>query len=458
MDRLLQTGGLAVSQFEWKPRTITWARRAISFVAVAFGLGIAEIAITRLRASLASTDSATQLISILPGELLVYPAAVATRLLDFLPFLALAALLALLHAARDSSIGVVLPSSPPARFVLALIFATLVVGLSGNIYGTTLPISFAVALVTLTGLLTNRLADVEEEIRDSNGHSIDRVGSIVVDHQRELLARARDIDRLRRARAAAYAEYAADKLDYSAYRKRLDTLEAQIEQIREDGSSSYPATERVKLPANRWPHGLALTVGPAGSWWGNGIDAAKTGAVASLAPLAVYCYVLLTRVPSEVSTFLGSVDIVRGLLQEVAFWLIAAFVFGCAYAHLPGENGMLKAITLTAVYVVAGGAGALVSSWSGNPPQLGWVFRGWELLLFLSIIGLWLDRKTVISGGLYWRDVLDSYRVRPARAVVTYLVPLIVSLIGIGQQLLSGDAHTALVEAVNSLSNLIPVG
>jgi hypothetical protein len=457
MDRLLRSGGLVVSGVHWTRRP-SFSRTLTIVVIVCFALALAQIIITRTGDLAAAANSGTEFISMLEGQLLVYPAGLAARLFDFVPFFALAALLALLHFAQASSSGVIVPLRPRARLALAILFAGFVVGVEGELYGIVLPASFLVGLVAFRLLLSGGSEVVEKAIAKENGRPSHEVGSIVASHQAELLRRAQAIDALRRGKTALYTDHSNGKLDYASYRERLRRIDEQIERVRSEGSPDFPESGRVRLPKRVWPHGLVLSVGPTGSWWSNGAEAVKAGLVAALVPLVIYLYVLLTKAPTEIWSFFGGVDVARGILHEMAFWLIAAFIFGCAYAHLPGENGVLKALSLTIVYALSSGVNALVQSWTNEAPGLGWIFRAWQLLLVLGLIGVWLDRKTLEGQGFYWRHLFDSYRVRPARAVVVYLAPLLVSLIGIGQQLLSGDAQNAVLEVIKGLPNLIPVG
>jgi hypothetical protein len=87
----------------------------------------------------------------------------------------------------------------------------------------------------------------------------------------------------------------------------------------------------------------------------------------------------------------------------------------------------------------------------GLPPA----FRWFELLLYLTALGILLDLRTLRTQRLYWGHLLDFYRLRGVRGLPSPALPIALSVLAIGQQLLSGAATQALGEAVKVLPNVL---
>jgi hypothetical protein len=144
-------------------------------------------------------------------------------------------------------------------------------------------------------------------------------------------------------------------------------------------------------------------------------------------------------------------DAAASLFGEIAFWLAAALVMGCLYPYLPGRNGVLKSLVLTAIYATTLAISArLLGGGSG------WIFRSLELLLFLAALGVSLDWMTIVRAGLYWRHLPELYRLRDVRVLAGSASSLLLALLAIGQQVLSGDAQSAVIEIIKSFASLAP--
>ena len=86
----------------------------------------------------------------------------------------------------------------------------------------------------------------------------------------------------------------------------------------------------------------------------------------------------------------------------------------------------------------------------------GAAFRAGELRLCLATLGFALDRVTVRRQGLDARALFSLYRLRDVRAAVAYLAPLAPTLLVVGQQLLSGNAHDAITAVLNGATAVVP--
>jgi Family of unknown function (DUF6185) len=161
--------------------------------------------------------------------------------------------------------------------------------------------------------------------------------------------------------------------------------------------------------------------------------------------------VVVDRIDDDLSraSEFGVFDLLLGITSEAAFWIVAAFVFGGLYAHLPGRQGPIKGAALGAVFAASLALIAAVSSEGTGA----WTFRSLQMLLFLATLGFLIDRKTIEEQRFYWRELFDHYRLRELRFAAGYLSSLSIALIALLQQVLSGEAEqtiTALIEAAGA--------
>jgi hypothetical protein len=80
------------------------------------------------------------------------------------------------------------------------------------------------------------------------------------------------------------------------------------------------------------------------------------------------------------------------------------------------------------------------------------------LLLFLIALGVAVDWESLRARVGSWRDLLDYYEVSDVRAVAAYAAPLIIAVTVIAQQLLSGEAHDAIISIIRGFSTVVPQG
>jgi hypothetical protein len=147
----------------------------------------------------------------------------------------------------------------------------------------------------------------------------------------------------------------------------------------------------------------------------------------------------------------GIVDLLVGLLAEIGTWLAAAFVFGGLYAHLPFRQGPAKGAVLSLVFGAGLGLSAGVLEGDSS-----WLFRWLEMFVFLGLLGFLIDRKTLECHGFYWRELFDVYRVREARFATGYVSTFGLALIGLAQQILSGDASQTITTIVEAAGSAVP--
>jgi hypothetical protein len=119
--------------------------------------------------------------------------------------------------------------------------------------------------------------------------------------------------------------------------------------------------------------------------------------------------------------------------------LVAALAFGWFYPYLRGQNGLVKGVVLGGVYLVAHAGASLV----GAVGDTHWQVRSVQLFLFLMLLGVLLDARTVESAALPWHYLLGRYKVQEAKAALAYATPLIGLLLVLGQQIATGEAAQA---------------
>jgi hypothetical protein len=272
-------------------------------------------------------------------------------------------------------------------------------------------------------------------------------------HRRALLDRALACVRLGTLRSSLQDRYARSEIDeegLEAEKRRIDTTQARIRR----GGRRLPTVPdlSLELPGDTGPIDLALSLGPERSWWDNAVLTTKLGAVIAVAPVAYFVVVLILHgTSSSPFSFLSPVGVGLSISYEVTFWLVTAFAFGALLAYLPFATGMLKGLAVAGAYgVVVLGVGALVAA--HDPVKS--AFRLFELVLFLSFLGLAVDVATV--GLKNWRNLATLYRVNSARSAILYLAPLALLLYAVGSQIATGHAKSAIQTAIKQASTLLP--
>jgi hypothetical protein len=207
----------------------------------------------------------------------------------------------------------------------------------------------------------------------------------------------------------------------------------------------------------------ALAHGPNQGWWKNGVLAVQLGSRLALLPIAYFMYIFLGTQGDggwSLTTPFAVTGFVSVLINEVAFWLVSAFVLGCLFPYLIGPNGLVKGATLAAVYIAANAGAALL----GIPGNALWQVRSFQLLLFLMLLGAWIDHKSLDEPSFDWKEFIGRYDLpNMSTTVFTQILPLLAALIGVVFQLTNNQTHeatTSLVsgEARAALENFLASG
>jgi hypothetical protein len=337
--------------------------------------------------------------------------------------------------------------------VVAFLFAVYVVGYGGDMLGFRLPLGLLLSLALLRIATTSRLERAAIQVDTQNAGAGAGGEPLIVTRRRELLDRAKALSSLEQQRREAFATYDADPAAFDATVKRLDAERARLQHggplpypaapnaASQTGSNTEPAP--LRLPETVGPGELALATGPASQWWDRGLTATSLGARMAWLPILYFVYVLFIARAEDIlanAIPFALVSLLTALGNEIAFWLVAAFVLGCLLPYLRGLNGLVKGMVLAGVYAGAHAGASLL----GATGDTLWQVRSVQLLLYLMLLGAWLDATTVERAGLSWRYLLGRYRLEDARAALVYAGTIIGTLIAIGRQFATGDAQAAI--------------
>jgi hypothetical protein len=426
---------------------------------------------------------------------LTLPLSLFVAVLDFPLILGLAGFVGVLSAAGRARQSPFLSADQRwIKWSLGVLFAAFVISYGGGVLGLQAPLAFGIGLVLLRLAWSDRIGVASERIDKRNGAPGET--PLIVRQRGALLHRAIALANLDRKRAKARRDLDGESMEAQNYIQTLGELEVNARRIRHRGagesgtgdpsvsqrsespksapvllalgdlkararsirhrgvrddgasdpnnsqSSVTPTGTPVFLSARDAPGELALAAGPEKGWWDNGVLAVRLGGLLAVVPIGYFMVVFLTsRGGAEWS--LNSPFAITGfaaaLLYEIAFWLVAALVFGCVFPYLYGPNGAVKGAVLAAVYVGANAAAALI----GIPGNALWQVRSFQLLLFLMLLGTWLNLKTVELHGLGWRDLMDLYDLPKATTIIGQGLPLVTAIAAVVLQLLLGQTQQA---------------
>jgi hypothetical protein len=374
----------------WRPRSRSRRRRLVPVLAAA---GVTLFLVGRwLEASRERFEAAGLSTPFTPldsywdsaayRDLLSYGGVFVGAMLPLTVLVGLTALLGVISTAGRNAESVAIDPSGWLVRALALLYAGFVIGTGGELpsIDVAAPIAFAVGLVLML-YLPRWKQDVEsiEGNRDPGAEA-------------EALRGGRAGKELRQRREALHRAYQKGTLERGRYYARDRELAAEIDA---QGPAAGVDTAR-----------RSLALGPGTTWWENGRIALRWGVRLAIVPVVYYLWVFFSRIGETLGLDSGfrPIGALDGLAGEFALWLVAATVFGVLFARLPGSNGIVKALPLWGVYLVAT-LTAVVVAHENYDPQ--WTFRAFELLLFLIALGVAVDWETLRARDGSWRDLLD---------------------------------------------------
>jgi hypothetical protein len=324
------------------------------------------------------------------------------------------------------------------KWVVAGLFAAFVIGYGGQVLGLRAPVAFLFGLVLLRLTLSGKAEKDAACIAKENGNISDGT-PLIAAHRRELLHRALSFVNVEHQMSNLVKSFASGALEPAKYHPKRSALSRKAQSLMLGQTSTKSSAPPLKLKECGSLAELALMTGPKNSWWENGRLAARLGSKLAIVPIAYFAYVFLTSGEWSLAAPFAISALVTALIYEVAFWVVAAFTFGCLFPYLPGANGPVKGLVLAAIYVGANAAAALLGI-TGNSL---WEVRSFQLLLFLMVLGAWMDLESVKAVGLHRSDLVALYDLPNTTALVSQVLPLTAALAAVVAQLLSGQTQAA---------------
>ena len=183
-------------------------------------------------------------------------------------------------------------------------------------------------------------------------------------------------------------------------------------------------------------------------WWEHGLLALRLGGILAILPIAYFLHVLTNPRAGLAASQLVPAAFFTPIATEIAFWLTAAFVFGCAFHYLLGENGLQKGIALTAVYAVAN-LGAAVIGVTGDPL---WMVRTFQLWLFLMVLGLWLEHEAHPRS---LKRLFADFDNDKTRNIAKHILPVATALGVVISQLVQNIAYNTITSLISGSDSVL---
>lgn len=244
---------------------------------------------------------------------------------------------------------------------------------------------------------------------------------------------------------------------------RLEAAQRAVDDLdrRVDGAAAQPAeAERARrgvmtlerATAVGDPGAALLAWGPARGWWHNGRRAAILGVVLAVLPVGYFVGAGLAVLPQNVRFGSGPLHLLMSACAEMVRWTGTAFAFGALYPVLPGRIGPTKALSLGGLWFAAAGAVEVVRQWTHFATGRNWVYPGLVLVVFLLVLSVLYDVRTLARAEGTWRRLQDLYRIRRRSDLLAYLVPFGVAVVGVAQQLVAGNGFEVVKQVLSALA------
>lgn len=175
-----------------------------------------------------------------------------------------------------------------------------------------------------------------------------------------------------------------------------------------------------------------LALGPADTWWDNGKQAVRAGALLTVVPLGFYLYIAWRNGALAPLTYpFGLVDVLSIVASVLIAWLVGLFTFGALLPYLRGTRAPFKGVVLGTVTFAAEAADAAIRHALGIAPYSTFLVDGLLAIAVFGTLGLLLDMRTL---QLHNRDsgLLGTlYRLGHMRVAVTFATTLLLVAVGI---------------------------
>ena len=347
--------------------------------------------------------------------------------LNLLPLLGLAGLIGMLSAAALREVA--MHQSADLTWierVLRFLFAAFVIGYGGSVLGLRAPVAFLIGLVLLPLAWSTR-GNTSLNPTDAEPAAVNRDPPTA----RPPTPGERRMTHARRAAAVAAVS------------------------AKRDATVKHPATNGQtpqQSITGDYADQATCPETPVAEWWMRGALATRLGSGLAIAPVAFFVYLFVTDSrtgPWTSESPFAMASFVTTIAYEVAFWLVAAFVFGCMLPYLRGDNGLIKGLVLAAIYVGANATAAIV----GVSGDALWRVRSFQLVLFLILLGVWIDRLSLPAEKQSWQGLWEHYDLGNATAWVKHVLPLTSALAAVAIQLLHNNTQDAITDLIQGQSH-----
>lgn len=324
------------------------------------------------------------------------------------------------------------------RALFGLLFASSVVGISGQLGGYAFPLGFLVAmpLATLALHLLTRTKRAEALAQPS-----------LRAEASSLLKRSVSLATVRQQRQAVQAGIRANQKSSDDLGPLDDKRQALLE------GSGLTLFDPDEQEGEALALGLAAGLGARGRWLALGpvLWAILAG------PIAYSALTVIDRQFSAATSAAqpaGLAFMFATLAFQVGIWPVAAWAFIVVEPILPGRIGPFKGVVAGLFCALPPGLATLFVE--EVPGAASWLFLPAELTLVFVAIGLALDFQAVrrIRGDL--RQLGELYSITSLRRAVAYLAPLAFLLLSVIHGLATGSGASALEGLFVSAETLIP--
>ena len=323
---------------------------------------------------------------------------------------------------------------------VALLVATAVIGVGGEIDGYPVPIAFLLAVAGTAALV--RLLGASSRARLVSRASAKHSASSLLDLAIRLAA-------LRRQRHATSDKFGDGEIDHDAYEQQLRELDRK-----RATEADVPALAGL-ASEDRPRAALAIGLGGEGGGRSRWRTVLRRGWWIVAVPMAYSAYVLVDLNLGEALPYpVSPAFVVAAVFDQAAMWPIAVWAFLLVAPLIPGSIGPLKGLAVGLFLAAPPAIASLVIDDSPGADQ--WLFVSAELTLLLIAVGVLLDYHAVRRAGGDIRRLGDLYSITSMRAGLAYLAPLGILLLSVIQGLANGSGASALGELVTNASSLLP--
>jgi hypothetical protein len=182
-----------------------------------------------------------------------------------------------------------------------------------------------------------------------------------------------------------------------------------------------------------------LVLGSQNGRLSNAKAAAQIAAVIALIPVGYLVWTTLARLPEQMTTNTGLMVVVLLAVLEFVRWVVSGFVFGYLYSKLPGRIGPVKALAFAAIWIGSCLGPLVVAQAAGRNLIHETIYRSAQFALFVIVLAVLIDLKTVRTAGGTWRDLRSVYDLESYGDVAAAIVPAALLAVTLAQQIAAGS-------------------